>query len=259
MSANFKNFIILTLLIVIVYIVFFILEYINQIFDAYLKNKIREYVVEEFTLKFYEIPYFEVIRKDTGYFISRVYEEPTSAIIDSLDIFINTVTIFLNTVSLFIAMLILSPIATIIALPLVVISYILTKKFQPSIQDLTQKQLEYQALLRDRIGNFISSYVFVNTNKIRDIVKDHLSRILREFLNTNFRLTKMQANLSYISISFSLIVQVAFIIINGYLVFIRKITVGDFLGFSRAFYPFQENVRAIFGIYSQDHFKHFLT
>jgi ABC-type bacteriocin/lantibiotic exporter with double-glycine peptidase domain len=99
----------------------------------------------------------------------------------------------------------------------------------------------------------------VNTNKIRDIVKDHLSRILREFLNTNFRLTKMQANLSYISISFSLIVQVAFIIINGYLVFIRKITVGDFLGFSRAFYPFQENVRAIFGIYSQDHFKHFLT
>jgi len=39
MSANLKNFIIL-----------------NQIFDAYLKNKIREYVVEEFTLKFYEIP-----------------------------------------------------------------------------------------------------------------------------------------------------------------------------------------------------------
>jgi ABC-type bacteriocin/lantibiotic exporter with double-glycine peptidase domain len=247
MSGNFKNFIILTLLIVIVHIVFFIiLEYINQIFDAYLKNKIREYVVEEFALKFYEIPYSEVIRKDTGYFISRVYEEPTSAIIDSLDIFINTVTIFLNTVSLFIAMLILSPIATIIALPLVVISYILTKKFQPSIQDLTHKQLEYQALLRDRIGNFISSYVFVNTNKIRDIVKDHLSRILREFLNTNLRLTKTQANLSYISISFSLIVQVAFFIINGYLVFIRKITVGDFLGFSRAFYPFQENLQAIF-------------
>jgi len=86
----------------------------------------------------------------------------------------------------------------------------------------------------------------VNANRIRDIVKDHLSRILREFLNTNFRLTKMQANLSYISISFSLIVQVAFIIINGYLVFIRKITVGDFVGFSRAFYPFQENVKAIF-------------
>ncbi len=143
------------------------MEYIKQIFDAYLKNKIREYVVEEFTLKFYEIPYFEVIRKDTGYFISRVYEEPTSATIDSLDIIINII-----------AMLILSPIATIIALPLVIISYILTKKFQPSIQDLTHKQLEYQALLRDRIGNFISSYVFVNANKIRDIVKDHLSRIL---------------------------------------------------------------------------------
>jgi ABC-type multidrug transport system ATPase subunit len=29
-------------------------------------------------------------------------------------------------------------------------------------------------------------------------------------------------------------------------VFIRKITVGDFLGFSRAFYPFQENLQAIF-------------
>jgi hypothetical protein len=57
MSGNLKNFIILTLLIIIVYTVVFMLEYINQIFDAYLKNKIREYMVEEFTLKFYEIPY----------------------------------------------------------------------------------------------------------------------------------------------------------------------------------------------------------
>jgi ABC-type bacteriocin/lantibiotic exporter with double-glycine peptidase domain len=246
MAGDFKKFVILLSLITIFSFISLLLEYIIQIYDGFLKNKIREYVIEAFVEKFYELPYSEVIKKDKGYYISRIYEEPTSAIINSLDLFINILSYALNTIARFIAMLILSPIAAITALPLIIISYFLSKKFQPSIHELTQKQLEYEALLRNQIGNFISSYIFVNTNKTHNVVKNQLSEILKNFLSTIYNLIKKQSNFSYVSQSASVIVQIAFIIINAYLLFIKRITFGDFVGFLNAFYPFYANIRVLF-------------
>jgi len=246
MTGDFKKFVFLISLIATLVFVIVLFDYIIQIYDGFLKNKIMEYVIEVFVEKFYELPYSEIIKKDKGYYISRIYEEPTSAIIDSLNLFINILSYILNTIARFIVMLILSPIATITALPIIIISYFLSKKFQPSIHELTQKQLEYEALLRNQIGNFVSSYIFVNTNKTYNVIKNQLSTILKNFLNTIYNLIKKQSNFSYVSQIVSAIVQIAFIIINAYLLFIKRITIGDFVGFLNAFYPFYENIRVLF-------------
>jgi len=246
MKGDFNKFVLLLFLIVLLSFVFILIEYIIQIYDGYLGNKIREFIVEKTVLKFYEIPYVEVMKKDKGYFISRIYEEPTHAIIDGLNLFINILRDIFNMIARFIAMLILSPFAAIVVIPLIIISYFLSRVFQPSIHNLTQKQLEYEALLRDQIGNFISSYTFVNINNAYNLVKNKLSEILKNFLNTIYNLVKKQANFSYISLNASIIVQIGFITINAYLLFIKKITFGDFVGFLNAFYPFYYSIGSLF-------------
>ena len=87
---------------------------------------------------YYQIPYSEVIKKDEGYYVSRVYDEVNSAAQPTIDAFLSLSASCISLICGIAIVLVMSwraSLAILFALPLI---YLVTRKYGGKIKDLAK-------------------------------------------------------------------------------------------------------------------------
>ncbi len=243
---DFHALIVILAIMVVIYPLSNVISYLYTLFDVRLDNDIQKEIFREYLDRFYYIPYKEIISRDVGYYLSRIYDEPTATVTGALDTFVMLFSRIMDVIGRTIAMFILSPIALIFVLPISVISILLTSRFNADIDKLTKEQMEHEALLKDRLTNTLSSYPLVRIFNAQKRIWNIIVQFLDNFLNTTYNLTKKREIYIFALQIASMLAQVSFTVINAYLLFMDKITVGDFVGFMSAFYAFYGSLNSIF-------------
>lgn len=245
-EKNLHKFFVFFFIFVILGFFTLIVEYFYTLFRTKFENKIRFYILEKLLPYYYRLPYLEVSKRDTGYYLSRIYEEPQEIIISILSLIFTISSSIMSLISRLIAMIILSPISTIVIIPMLIISFVITLSFQNKVATLSVKRLETEAQLRGVLADALKSFEFINIFNLIKFITYHISLYASEFLNTLYKFTKISQNYELLSRIANVIVQITFIGINIYLLFIGKITAGDFFGFFSAYYPFYSSLGVIF-------------
>ena len=146
-----------------VYTVSRLARYQAALLTRKLKNRICEDLSSRVFRAFYRLPYPEVLRRDKGYFVSRIYDEPAK-ITEGVDLLVelfSSAVMFTGALGLCLWLSWKVAIALSIIVPTLIV---ISDRFGSRIRQSTLDETESEAELRDGLGRAVESYKTVNVS-----------------------------------------------------------------------------------------------
>jgi len=176
-----------SLIILVVVVLREVTLYFSKVVDQKLKNGIYEKLVDELLYVYYQLPFKKVKEKDSGYFYSRVFNEPAE-VEESLT---TTVTFVIKVFLIFffglIVCLRLSWKLTLFVLFLSTGFYFLNLLFGNRIRDYSLKFQEFKARFGEVAVEVLKSFKIVNLLQVVSPVKTILGYALRDYLGIRLK------------------------------------------------------------------------
>ncbi len=247
-GKNLRLFILLVSIFIFVSIFWRVLNYHYSLLLEKFKIRVTKYWLKNTINAFLKRPYKEIITKDSGYYLSRIYEEPESLSNELVSGAIDAINLGIGLILSLALLLYFSVYATLILFLIIPVTYFLSSYFSQKIKEYTDKERESEAKLRETITDVIRSVKFIKSFQFHDFIVgkfiDRLSKFLSIYLK-NFEYATGFDTLSSIFLSLS---ELSVIIVSGYLMIIDKMTFGSFMGFMNTFWGFIGAVQRFIGI-----------
>ncbi len=186
--------------------------------------------------KYYGLPYAEIIRKETGYFISRVYDELSTAglsLVDSIFVLFNTAISLVVALGLAVSFSLKASSILLVVIPVIIYC---SHRFTARIRTQSKYEKEEEATLRGLLGRALASYKVTRTFNLYDKIYSRIWRQLRKFNDTyysRFKTSSIYQTLAGVSLSYA---EAAVIVVGGYEILARRMTFGTFMAFMSAFW-----------------------
>ena len=219
-----------------------------ELLCARLRNTVTESLTLRMLQAYYATPYAHIARFDSGYFVSRVYDEPAkvsqSVVTTPIALLVSAVTLVTGfAISLFLAWRI-----TLVLSVVVPLLYYVAHRFSPTIKAAAERENEEEARLREILGRSIDSYKTVRIFALDRAVHRRVGDRLRAYLGVFYGRARTSSNyqaLSRICLSGaeSLVLMAA-----GYEVVTGHLSIGGLFAFMNAFWKV---IHAATGIISQ--------
>lgn len=244
--GNFKLFVTLSICFVLVFTLWRLAQYGYRMYIQRLRIIVIKRLSLQMLNKYYELPYDEIIKRQQGYFISRVYDEVSSSAPPLLDC---TFSLFNSVVTLLIASLIAitlswqAALTILVSVPLV---YAASNKYARKIRKIAKFEKEEEAKLRGVLGRAIGAHKIVKTFNLSNKIMASATRHLQSFGDAY--ICRFRAGARYETLSGTLMSYVETIatIGAGYQMLRGRLTFGGFMGFMNAFWLVIGSVRGIF-------------
>lgn len=201
-----------------------------------LKNRITETLTLRMLKSYFNTTYRDVAEDSSGYFLSRIYDEPSKVALGIVGtliaLFISIVT-FLGSfaVSLYLAWRI-----TLILSVVVPLLYYLSRRFSPRITEASRSENEEEARLREVLGKAVESYQTVRIFNLYDSVQGRVLNQVKVFLGFLYSRVKASKNFQTLSGICLSLAEAAVLIAAGYEVVGGNLTIGGLFGFMSAFW-----------------------
>ncbi len=235
MKQNFKLFLLFSLLNLFSTLFFRWIVLLSFLFNQKVKNDITENLTLSMFKNYNLFPYLEIMKSEQGYFISRIYDEPSTIANMIVDIFVETLLIFIGFLSAFLFCLYLNWKGTILLLLIIPAFYILSGKFGTKIKEISKEEKEAEGRLREIIGSGVSGYVTIKIFNAFYFVYEKLKETLENFINIFYSRYKDSMVYNTLSRIFLNLGQVTTMIFMGYETMRGNLTIGGFFGFIYAF------------------------
>ncbi len=227
-------------------------NYLYSLYGRKVKNAFLESVIKMNLQKFIRYyPLLKLKEKDTGYFLSRIYEEPAQLSESSIDFIISSVNLLIFSIIGVLFLLYLSTYATIIMFIVSPIIYYLASRFSSKIKHYTKDTKRDEAIVRENISNTVQSLLTIRVFNLEKFVLEHTKNTMKNYLSTLFDLFKTDTLYDTLNRYFFGITEMLVITVGGYLVIINKMTIGALLAFMQTFYSVLSSITRLAGNYSQ--------
>ncbi len=227
-------------------------DYLYSLYARKVKNAFMESVIKMRLQKFIRYyPLLKLKRKDTGYFLSRIYEEPAQLSESSIDFIVSSVNLLIFSIIGFLFLLYLSTYATIIMFIVSPIIYYLANRFSSKIKQYTKDTKRDEAVVRENISSTVQSLLTIRVFSLERFVLEYTKNTMENYLNTLFNLFKTNTLYDTLSRYFFGITEMLVITVGGYLVIINKMTIGALLAYMQTFYSVLSSITRLAGNYSQ--------
>lgn len=245
--GDFRLFVLLSLAFLALFTAWRIAVYFYRIFAQNLKNTVFSSLSLRMLGKYYRIPYHEVIRRDRGYFLSRIYDEVLQTAPLVMDTTFALSNMFVTLVTALVVALSISLRATLTVFVVVPVVYYLSRKYGSKIRKESVAEKEEEAKVRGVLERAVGSYKTARifglerhaSQKFGDQVDSFVSAFAARFKSS----TRYEAT-SGIFMSY---VESIAIVSAGYEILVGRMTFGGFMGFMSAFWGVMGAVRGIFG------------
>ena len=249
--GDFKFFIFLSIASVFVFTIWRVLFYYNRLYVQRLKIEVSRQICTHLISKYYEISYNEILRQDSGYFVSRIYDETLSTCQPTIDTFIS---LFSNIVTLIITIIVVlamswrASITLIISLPLI---YLVNRKYGKKIKNLSKDEKEKEAVLRGVITRSVNSFKFVNIFNLKSKILKTIENYYEKYAAAN--ILRFRTAVKYETFNGTLISYIESIatIGAGYEILVGRMTFGAFMGFMQAYWGVIGAIRGLFSIFPE--------
>ena len=244
--GRFRSFVILSIVFVLVFTVWRLGQYCSRMYVQRLRIAVTKRVSLQMLQKYYEIPYDEIIKKQQGYFTSRVYDEVTAAAPPLLDC---TFSIFNSAVTLILASVVAislsweAALTILVSVPLV---YAASNRYAKRIKNIAKLEKEEEAKLRGVLGRAIGSYKIVRTFKLNEKILAGTTERFNSFADAFLNRFRTGARYEILSGTLMSYVETIATIGAGYQMLRGRLTFGGFMGFMNAFWLVIGSVRGIF-------------
>ncbi len=244
-KQNFKFFIGLSLSVIAVGTLIRFGFMIQTLLLQRLKNRIIENLTIRMFNSYYEIPNYEVTKKDKGYFMSRIYDEPSKFALSGVETLINLSIYSISLLGALAVALYLSWRLTIYLSILVPILFKISKRFGTKITQKSKQENEKEANLKETLGRLTEAHQTVKIFNLCNIAQLKLIDRLHEFIDILYSRVKSSTFFQTLSSIFLSYGELIVLISAGYWVLIGKLTIGGLMGFMSAFWKVIYNAQNI--------------
>jgi ATP-binding cassette subfamily B protein len=246
--GDFSLFVTIGVAFVLIFTLWRAVGYVYRIYVQKLKVAVAKKLCNRMIDKYYEMPYDEVIKKDQGYFLSRVYDEVMTTappmIDSSLSLFISAMG-FVIAIGVVLSMSWRASLVIIVAVPLV---YLVSRRYGKKIKNESKIEKEEEAKLRGILTRTINSHKIARVFNLE-------SKALAKFNNyfdayAKAYTLRFQSGTRYDSLSGTLMsyAETIAIIGAGYEMLMGRLSFGGFMGFMNAYWMVIGAARGLFNL-----------
>jgi ATP-binding cassette subfamily B protein len=235
-KQNFRMFAIFALVVVLFGVFVRIGFWVFELLAQKLKNRISESLSLRMLRSFYKVNFAKVKEADSGYFLSRVYDEPAKISQGTVATWIGVVIQLVTLVAAAGVAIYLAWKITLLLCLIVPVLYFLASRFGPKITSVSKVENEEEARLRETMASAIGAYTTVRIFALQEAVQARIRARMGGFLGVLFsrvRTAKSYQTASSICLSLA---EAAVLLSAGYGVVTGTLTIGGLFGFLSAFW-----------------------
>jgi ATP-binding cassette subfamily B protein len=246
--GDFRRFAIISVAFVAVFTLWRIGVFLYRVYVQDLKNSVFAALSSRMLAKFFQIQYSEVLKRDRGYFLSRIYDEVVGAAPLVME---TTLTLSNMLITLVVALTVAISIslrATLMVLFIVPVVYLLSQKYGKKIRRESIAEKEEEAKVRGVLDRAVGSYKIARIFGLEAAAASKVNDQIGGFITAFFARFKTAARYEMVSGIFMSYVENIAIVSAGYEILVGRMTFGGFMGFMSAFWAVMGAVRGVFGL-----------
>lgn len=199
-----------------------------------LKNELYDDVTTRMFRTFFRLPYRE-ITKDSGYYVSRISDEPLQ-IAQGVDVITKLTSALATMIGALAVCLWLSWKIAIVLSAIIPVLLRLSARYGSRISGAVSDEKEMQAHFREGVGRAVASYKTVNMFDLQDVVESQVSHRLRAYLTLFHSRVRISAAFQAISGIFLSYAEMVVLLGAGIEVIRGDLSIGGLFGFTSAYW-----------------------
>ncbi len=249
--GDFGRFVTISLSFLCVFSLWRVGVFLYRVYAQRLKNIVVSKYCVRMLRKFYQLPYAEVLRRDRGYFLSRIYDEVATTAPLVMDTTLTFVNMVVTMVVAMVVAIAISLQATLMVLALVPVIYMLSQKYGKRIQRQSVAEKEEEAKVRGVLERAVGSYKLARVFNLQSKASAKLEAQLEAFISAFFARFKTSTRYEMLSGIFMSYVESMAVIVAGYQILVGRMSFGGFMGFMNAFWSVMAAARGVFSLVPQ--------
>lgn len=246
--GDFTRFVLISIAFVAIFTLWRIGVFFYRIFVQNLKNDVFREISLGMLDKFYRLPYGEVIKRDRGYFLSRIYDEVAGAAPAVIDATLQMSNMVITLIAALAVAVSISLRATLTVLVIVPVVYVLAQRYGSRIKRESVAEKEEEAKVRGVLERAVGSYKTARVFNLQSQAAARFDQQVGGFITAFFTRFKTSTRYEMLSGIFMSYVENIAIVGAGYEILMGRMTFGGFMGFMSAFWGVMGAVRGIFGL-----------
>jgi ABC-type bacteriocin/lantibiotic exporter with double-glycine peptidase domain len=205
-----------------------------------LSQKVKNEISRSLTLRmhksYFAIPYTDIAKSDSGYFISRIYDEPLKIARGIVTTFIGLlISVITLAVGLLISLYLTWKITLILSL-VVPALYYLSSRFSPKIKSASEQENEQEARLREALGKSVDCYKTVKIFGLYPSVHRYVLGRLQSYLAVLYSRAKTTQSYQALGGMWLSLAEVLVLVAAGWEVVSGNLSIGGLFAFMSAFW-----------------------
>lgn len=228
-------FIVIAVLLVLLNTAFRGLNYLAALHAERLKNAVANDLILDAFGAFYRTRYRDIVGHDTGYFVTRLFDEPSrvaDAIVQSITAFATSLLTVLGAACVAFWLSWQLAILVVIVVPCILR---LSRTARGTIASLTREVSEDEAVLRAGIGRAVESYKTVTVFDLHTVVTTTVGALLETYLGKRERRVRSSASFQAQSGIVLGYAELIMMIGAGVEVVLNRLTIGGLFAFMQAY------------------------
>jgi len=231
-NKNLNLVIYLGILVLIFWLISIFLSFLSTIILRFLRNKVEINLKLKIISDFFSASYDFISSYSSGYFLSRIHDEPDSLLTQLLNIssglIIHLFWVLLGfSIGLFIA-----PQLALFIIPFVILNIIINYKFGEKFKIFTKERNEKSALFQGYLNSVIENYKLIKIFEITQYIKNKFKEKLKELLNFLTKITFFSAGVNNIQAFNQIVMQIGLLVFAGFEIINNRLSIGSLLGFN---------------------------
>jgi ABC-type bacteriocin/lantibiotic exporter with double-glycine peptidase domain len=213
-----------------------------------LKNRVIETLSLKMLRSYYKIAYSKIVESDSGYYMSRIYDEPAKVAQGVVSIWIKLVTQSVTFLAAAAVALYLDWRITLVLSLIVPLLYYLASRFNPKITSASKTENEEEARLREYVAGAVGAYTTVRVFDLQGSVFKRIGGRIDSYLKVLYSRIKTATTFqmaSNICLSMS---ETVVLLAAGYEVVTGHLTIGGLFGFMSAFWKLIGGARNVIAL-----------
>lgn len=221
-------------------------HFVIKIIQSRLQNSIVMELNIQMLDRFYRIPYGYVVKKDSGYFISRIYDETSKTTAPLITLVTDTTVVALSVLAAFGVLFYVSWRLTILLALSIPIFFFIIHKTSSRIKEASRQASEYEAKSKGVLERLIRAYKVVNVFGLQGTAKRQYGGFLSQQLSAVYSNVKVSNAFSSLAGSVAFSTQITLLLASGYEIIQGRLTYGAALAISNIYALLLNNASIIF-------------
>lgn len=246
--GDFSRFALIAVAFVLIFTLWRIGVFLYSVYVQDLKTAVFKDHSLRMLSRFYKIPYHEIVKRDRGYFLSRIYDEvvaSASLVMDTTLSLSNMIITLLVALSVAVAISSRATLMVVVAVPVV---HMLAQKYGKRIKRESKAEKEEEAKVRGMVDRAVGSYKVARVFGLESTATTKVHQQIGRFINALLARFKTSARYAMLSGIFMSYVENIAIVSAGYEILVGRMSFGGFMGFMSAFWAVMNAVRGVFGL-----------